>query len=140
MNKTCFNKYDEIIKLIPEFLEVKDVAGDYVGHVEYIGYGYGKNFDYWDCYCLRDGCRPPSTLQEFIIQVQNPEKVMEWWRKYNFNCILCQCDCCHGAIPRIIFGFVDKEEDFDQITDETRADSMEHSFFVLNDGKLLFRN
>src|SRR5665648_462548 len=102
---------------IPEPRSVRDCfGGDDRGHVEYTGDGSGKNYDYWDCYCMwyiRPHLRPvqplsellPKTLDQLLLNVKDPEKVRAWWKKYKFNVIYCICDCCQGAIPRLVFGW-----------------------------------
>lgn len=120
----------------------------YEGHVEYTGWGSGLNYDYWDCYCLRNGCDPPKTLEQLLINVEQPNKVRQWLDKYKFNMIYCFCDWCQGAIPRLIFGHIDPkniqytEEELDIVPEglKIKADSSHHGFYVCPDETLIFIN
>jgi len=99
--------WEEIIERIPEPLTTRYIfdGDEYRGHSTYTGHGSGKDGDYWDCYCLRDGCKPPTEFKEFLKHVNNPEQVLEWKAKYGFTLIVCFCWCCHGADPVVMYGW-----------------------------------
>lgn len=111
-------------------------------HSKYTGNGSGKNDDYWDCYCILDGCKPPKDLETFLKHINNVDLVRSWWQEHKFNFILCHCWCCHGANPYVAYGFApeyfedpsETEEDYDLWT----VSSRDHAFFVKLSGELIY--
>lgn len=178
---------DELLKIIKPIPEDRPIESNYDyhinahGHALYSGNGDCTNYDYWDWICNhQDGCSPPRTLEQLLINVNSysgdgwkkhyqfdNETIREWWRRYHFDLVLCLCECCHAAMPRIIFGWVDRnkfirstryqdyidypsDDDSEEVSDESvisrglpltiRADSSRHAFYVYPDGRLHFIN
>jgi hypothetical protein len=82
------------------------------GHSEYTGWGNREaKGDYWDCYCLpKRGQLPPNHFPNLLKWVDNPEEVKRWKEKYEFDMIICHCSCCHGAIPMLVYGWLDGDK------------------------------
>ena len=109
----------EYSKLMNNFLKIpisgkcrQSVFGKHKGHSVYTGWGNRKSKgDYWDCYCLPDrGQLPPNNLRDLLKWVDNPDDIMKWKEKYEFDMIICYCGCCHGAEPMLIYGWLDGDK------------------------------
>lgn len=135
------------IERIPEPLITTEVFDDdhiHRGHSTYTGFGKGTNGDYWDCYCLNGGCKPPSTLENFLKYIDNANQVREWRNKYKFTMIVCFCWCCQGADPVVIYGWPNSESDYININVDNvdnnnwTVPSDTHAFFISSDDKLIY--
>ena len=94
--------------------------------MEYIG--NISKYDYWDCFCLfriSEKIEIPSHITQLLVKDNN--KMLEWWKKYNFNIIVCMCHCCHAVYP-----FVASES--------KKVHISYHAFWINSDDTLLFIN
>ena len=149
--------YVECINRIPEPLTTRyiwDNDDEHRGHSTYTGHGSGKDADYWDCYCMWGGCKPPTDFKSFLKYIDNAEQVLEWKARYKFTLIVCFCWCCHGADPVVMFGWPKKDNYWlDPPFDPLRARLFEnpeeepklwtaasncHAFLITEDDKLIY--
>lgn len=125
------------IKLIPEPLINNGYSGISESHCLY----RRRKNDYWHCPCAGRGqqLKPPSTIEEFLHWVREPEKVRDWYEKYHFNVIIAGSFCGREYYT---FGhqtdkykFAPEEDDSDEVFAETH-----HAFYIKSDGRFRLIN
>lgn len=126
--------------LIPEPLVANSYGDEPNSHCRY----RHQDDDYWHCLCAGQGKRleAPTTFEEFLQWVSDPEKVQDWYDKYKFNVILADCFCGQGGKEYYAFGHQTDHYKFER----DKGDLIEvvaernHAFYIEPDGRLQLIN